>query len=126
MLQAQQRECAGSSQGSLDVSNHSNSNHHGAGFPSKNSAFSNSVGHGSHDEDSEASHNEEDQKPLKQTKLTTNPTPLPKLSDPVYDEDIIDGFAILSFSTYEDLEVRSLKLVLISRKATPWLFVYRR
>lgn len=106
-LQTQQRECAGSSQGPLDVSNHSNSNHSGTGFPSKSSAFASSLGHGSHDDDdSEASHIDEDQKPIKQTKsISTNVAPGSKLCDPLYDEDIIDGFAILSFATYEDLEV---------------------
>lgn len=80
---------------------------------------------GSHDEDSEASHNEEDQKPLKQAKISTNPAPISKLSDPLYDEDIIDGFAILSFSTYEELEVRFV-FMCFGTVVTTLRFVYRR
>lgn len=29
-----------------------------------------------------------------------------KAKEPVFEEDVIDGFAILSFKSYEDLEVR--------------------
>jgi len=58
------------------------------------------------DEDSETSYSEDNQKPLKPTKNKSNSSG-PKLAEPLYEEDVIDGFAIISFSTYEDLEVCS-------------------
>jgi hypothetical protein len=55
------------------------------------------------EEDSETSYSEDNQKPLKPTK--NKGISDPKLAEPLYEEDVIDGFAIISFSTYEDLEV---------------------
>ncbi|KAH9377238.1 hypothetical protein HPB48_006957 [Haemaphysalis longicornis] len=37
--------------------------------------------------------------------------------EPVFEEDVIDGFAILSFRTYEDLEVSRPNLRLLSARA---------
>ncbi len=57
------------------------------------------------DEDSETSHSEDNQKPLKPSKSKSSSASVTKLAEPLYEEDVIDGFAIISFSTYEDLEV---------------------
>jgi len=100
--QAQQKECVDSSQGSHGGI-HSNS-HGVGGFSSRVPAFSSPLCHESNDEeDSETSYSEDNQKPLKPTK--NKGISDPKLAEPLYEEDVIDGFAIISFSTYEDLEV---------------------
>jgi hypothetical protein len=103
--QAQQKECVDSSQGSHGGI-HSNS-HSVGGFSSRVPAFSSPLCHESNeDEDSETSYSEDNQKPLKTTKNKSSSSG-PKLAEPLYEEDVIDGFAIISFSTYEDLEVCS-------------------
>ncbi|CAB3363042.1 Hypothetical predicted protein [Cloeon dipterum] len=44
-----------------------------------------------------------DESPTRQ-KPSKPPSRRKKLKEPLYEEDIIDGFAILAFKTYEDLE----------------------
>lgn len=46
----------------------------------------------------------EDESPVRE-KPHRPPNRRKKLKEPVYEEDIIDGFAILAFKSYEDLEV---------------------
>lgn len=101
-IQAQQKECVDSTQGSHGGI-HSNS-HSVGGFSSRVPAFSSPLCHESNEEeDSETSHSEDNQKPLKPTKNKSSSGT--KSVEPLYEEDVIDGFAIISFSTYEDLEV---------------------
>lgn len=49
----------------------------------------------------EASENEESP-PVRQKRP---PTRKKRIKEPIYQEDIVDGFAFLCFKTYEDLEV---------------------
>lgn len=109
-MQAQQRECADSSVGSPGGILHS----HGlnsSGFPaSRVPAFSNnSCQESNDDDDSEASHHQEDnqtKRPVKFQMTKSGSSPTSKLvGEPLYEEDVIDGFAIVSFTSYEDLEV---------------------
>ena len=47
----------------------------------------------------------EDDEPLNKVRP---PRPIPKKKrskDPLYEEDIVDGFAIISFKSYDDLQV---------------------
>lgn len=107
-LQAQQKECVDSSQGSHGGI-HSNSHSVSGGFSSRVPAFSSPLCHESNDdEDSETSHSEDNQKPLKPSKNKSISGSVTKLAEPLYEEDVIDGFAIISFSTYEDLEVSQI------------------
>lgn len=46
----------------------------------------------------------EDESPVRE-KPPRPPNRRKKLKEPLYEEDIIDGFAILAFKSYEDLEV---------------------
>jgi len=113
MQAQQQRECADSSVGSPGGILHSNS--HGlnsSGFPnSRVPAFSNnSCQESNDDDDSEASHHQEDnqtKRPVKfqMTKSGSSPASCKLVGEPLYEEDVIDGFAIVSFTSYEDLEV---------------------
>jgi hypothetical protein len=52
---------------------------------------------------------DEDSKPIRppQRRKKAN---LFKEPSPILEEDVVDGFAILSFKTYEDLEVRQRKI----------------
>lgn len=52
---------------------------------------------------------DEDSKPIRppQRRKKAN---LFKEPSPILEEDVVDGFAILSFKTYEDLEVRKRKM----------------
>lgn len=53
---------------------------------------------------------DEDSKPIRppQRRKKAN---LFKEPSPILEEDVVDGFAILSFKTYEDLEVRKRKII---------------
>lgn len=109
-LQAQQKECVDSSQGSHGGI-HSNSHNVSGGFSSRIPAFSSPLCHESNeDEDSETSHSEDNQKPLKPSKNKSSGSAT-KVAEPLYEEDVIDGFAIISFSTYEELEVGHIRQV---------------
>ena len=70
------------------------------------------------DEDSETSHSEDNQKPLKPSKNNSSSGSVTKLAEPLYEEDVIDGFAIISFSTYEDLEVSPNLIMIFPRSIT--------
>ena len=45
--------------------------------------------------------------PIKRSKP---PRPRKKNKDPLFEEDIIDGFAILAFKSYEDIQVRNIMI----------------
>lgn len=53
---------------------------------------------------------EDDYETLKRDKVARPPVRRKRSKDssPILEEDIIDGFAILAFKTYEDLEVREV------------------
>ena len=61
--------------------------------------------------DTEQERDGEDISPARGTKERSRSKPRKKKNSPgTYEEDIIDGFAIVSFKSIEDLEVRSLHL----------------
>jgi hypothetical protein len=53
---------------------------------------------------------DEDSKPIRQPQRRKKAN-LFKEPSPILEEDVVDGFAILSFKTYEDLEVRKRKII---------------
>lgn len=105
--QAQQKECADSSVGSPGGIHSSSHGLNSSVFPARVPAFSNNSCQESNDDDSEASHHPEDiqQRPVKFQMTKSVSSPSNKPSEPLYEEDVIDGFAIVSFTSYEDLEV---------------------
>lgn len=60
---------------------------------------------------------EGDESPGRSAKPPRPPNRKKRNKEPVFEEDVIDGFAILSFRTYEDLEVSRPNLSLLSARA---------
>ena len=105
-IKAQQRECVGSPQGSLEGVI-SNSHNTGGGLQSRVPSFSNPLYNGSNEdeEDSEASCSEDNLKVHTKIRNKNKSNTSKQLTEPLYEEDVIDGFAIISFSSYDELEV---------------------
>lgn len=105
--QAQQRECVGSPQGSLEGII-SNSHNTGGGLQSRVPSFSNPLFSGSNEdeEDSEASCSGDNLKVHTKIRNKNKSNTSKQLAEPLYEEDVIDGFAIISFSSYDELEVK--------------------
>lgn len=61
--------------------------------------------------DSEAEKCGEDQSPLRGSKERSRSKPRKKKNTGTYEEDIIDGFAIVSFNSIDDLEVWCTEMV---------------
>lgn len=70
---------------------------------------------------------DEDSKPIRppqsQRRKKAN---LFKEPSPILEEDVVDGFAILSFKTYEDLEVRKRKMTTYVRSLRECVYVSER
>lgn len=102
---AQQRECVDSPQGSPHGI-HSNSHSLNSGLQPRIPNFSNPLYNGSNENDeSEASCSEDNLRVHTSLKNKGNNSINKQAVEPLYEEDVIDGFAIVSFSSYDELEV---------------------
>ena len=127
-MQAQQRECAEpNSQGSLGGVQNSHPNSLGNRIPAFSSPLCGQAGSNEDDDDEEEEDEDEEENEvptnalrsdqhdnqiyIKQEQMqqarskSASMVNNSKQADPLYEEDVIDGFAIVSFATYEDLEV---------------------